>query len=631
MMDIMRNAAKSWVAKLLIFMLAGSFGIWGIADVFRGYHAGALATVGGVEISGDQFTRAFNRALQNLQRQTGQALSPDEARKMGIDRSVLNNLIQSAAVDSQSLRMKLAVSDAQIVHETETNPAFKDASGKFSPAEFLRRLEAAGLNEQMYLQQEKQARLQTAVVGTADADFSASRTLIEANYRHDNEQRDAHYFVIRTADSEAAEPTEDEIKAQYDANPPLYTAPEYRSIALMKAEPDDVAALLKLSGDDLKAGYEKYKSEYFAPERRTVLQITFPTLEEAQKAHDRIAKGEDFLAIAKERGIGEADATFADKTKDAFLDPDIAKAAFSLPGGGLSDPIKGGLAIALLKIAKISPEHQGSLDEVKDKLSQRLKADRARDEIGSIHDSVEDARAAKTNFEDIARKAGIPFQLVAAVDQQGNGKDGKPVQFPHSDEILRGAYSENMDVGTEVDPISLDNGGYVWYEIRSVAPSAVKPLAAVHDQARADIVAKRVSELSAGKAKALVARADAGSGFESLAKETGQTIQTALGLKRGEPAKDFDAAAVKALFSVTENGFAYAVDADGRSAKVMQSQEVLLPSFDATSASSKEIGKTLQASTGGDLVSAYMAALQKEAGVSINETLWRQISGAQPQ
>ena len=47
MMDSLRNAAKSWVAKLLIGLLAVSFGVWGIADVFRGYSRGSLASVGG--------------------------------------------------------------------------------------------------------------------------------------------------------------------------------------------------------------------------------------------------------------------------------------------------------------------------------------------------------------------------------------------------------------------------------------------------------------------------------------------------------------------------------------------------------------------------------------------------------
>ena len=98
MMESMRNAAKSWVAKLLIGLLAVSFGVWGIADVFRNGGGTTLAHVGSAEISGQEFSQAFNQYLQNLTRQTGQGSTPEEARKLGVDRAVLNDLIQSAAV-----------------------------------------------------------------------------------------------------------------------------------------------------------------------------------------------------------------------------------------------------------------------------------------------------------------------------------------------------------------------------------------------------------------------------------------------------------------------------------------------------------------------------------------------------
>src|SRR5260221_3814998 len=98
MMESLRNAAKNWVAKVLLGLLAVSFGVWGIQDVFRGYHAAALATVGDVEISSNEFDRAFNRQLQLYAKQTGQNLTPDEARKLGIDRQVLDGLIQQGAI-----------------------------------------------------------------------------------------------------------------------------------------------------------------------------------------------------------------------------------------------------------------------------------------------------------------------------------------------------------------------------------------------------------------------------------------------------------------------------------------------------------------------------------------------------
>ena len=48
----MRKASSNWLGKAVMAVVMGvlivSFGVWGIADVFRGFHAGALATVGSV-------------------------------------------------------------------------------------------------------------------------------------------------------------------------------------------------------------------------------------------------------------------------------------------------------------------------------------------------------------------------------------------------------------------------------------------------------------------------------------------------------------------------------------------------------------------------------------------------------
>ena len=54
MLEMFRNAGKSWVAKVLLVLLAGSFGVWGIQDIFGGFNATALATVGNQEISSQQ-------------------------------------------------------------------------------------------------------------------------------------------------------------------------------------------------------------------------------------------------------------------------------------------------------------------------------------------------------------------------------------------------------------------------------------------------------------------------------------------------------------------------------------------------------------------------------------------------
>jgi peptidyl-prolyl cis-trans isomerase D len=628
MLDVFRNAAKGWTAKILIGLLAASFAVWGIADVFTGYRAGALATVGDQEISGDQFTRSFNQAVQNLASQSGQAFSAEDARRLGIDRSVLGNLIQSAALDAQAGELKLSVSNAAVAQETMNNPQFKGSDGKFDAVSFRRLLEQNGLNEEMYVASERQAKLREALAGVADRDLTAPRTLAEAQHRYTNEERDAHYFIVKAEEAEIAPPTDDELKKYYEAKPQSYTAPEYRSIAVMKAEPADIAAKLALSDEEIRAGYEKLKGDYFTPELRTIQQVTFPDLTEAKKAKDRIAAGEDFLAIAKERGLSETDATLADKTKADFFDPKVADQAFGLAEGAVSEAIEGSLAITLVKVVKIKPAHQETFEEAKQKLSERLRFDKARDEVQSVYDSVEDARAAQTPFEQIAERAGIPFQLVAAVDSTGRDKEGKDVDIPRKNEVLRAAFEG--DVGVESDALTVDDG-FLWYEVREVVPSALRPLPSVKDKVKADVIAGKLRELALDKAKKLADRANTGATLESLAQETGAEVKTARGLKRNEAAADFDNAAVAAAFSVKEGNATYALEGDGRGARLIQPVAVRLPPFVAASEAASKLTEETKEGLAKDVLAQYLDALQQELGVTVNESLWRQIAGTATQ
>lgn len=626
MMESMRNAAKGWAAKILIGLLAISFGVWGIADVFTGSRTGALATVGEQEIAPEQFNNAFRDYLQNYARQTGRGITPEEARALGIDRAILDNLLQQAALDHQAKRLNLGVSDTYLAHEVMLNPGFQDAAGKFDAQRFKVILDQNGYTEQAFFADERQRLLRQALTATASADVPVNLGLLEAQHRFQNEQRDARYFVVSTQDSEVAAPTEDEIKKEYEANPAAYTAPEYRVIATMKVEPADIASKVSLTDEDIAAGFERYKGDYFTPETRTILQISFPTLEEAEAAQQKLAAGTDFMELARERGFSEQDVTFANKAKTDFIDQAIADAAFGLAQGQVSEPVKGTLATVLLKAETITPETQSSLEQVRAELTERLKLERAGEEIQAIYDAVEDARAAQTPFEEIAATAGIPFQLVPAVDAQGNGKDGKPVPAPHAAELIDAAFTS--DVGVENDAISLDNG-YVWYEVREVIPSALRPFEEVKDQARAAVIAGKLRALAEDKAKALVERAKSGVKLEELAAETGAELKTTQGLRRTDRNDSFGPAAIAALFAVPDDGFAFALEPDGRSARVMQSQPVMLPPFVAASAEAKQIGDRLKGQLEDNVLAAYVQAVEKQAGVAVNEAAWRNISGQQ--
>ena len=86
--------------------------------------------------------------------------------------------------------------------------------------------------------------------------------------------------------------------------------------------------------------------------------------------------------------------------------------------------------------------------------------------------------------------------------------------------------------------------------------------------------------------------------------------------------------AVTALFSVPKNEFAWSFEGDGKTAKIMQSQAVLAEPFDSKSSAAKELAQSVKEAAAKDILTTYLTALQDQVGVSINNTLWQQVSGS---
>jgi peptidyl-prolyl cis-trans isomerase D len=93
----LRKASSNWLGKTIMAVVMGvlivSFGIWGIADIFKGFGQSTLAKVGGTEISAEQFRQIYMDKLQQLGRQFGRPLTSEQARAFGLDRQVLQQTI----------------------------------------------------------------------------------------------------------------------------------------------------------------------------------------------------------------------------------------------------------------------------------------------------------------------------------------------------------------------------------------------------------------------------------------------------------------------------------------------------------------------------------------------------------
>ena len=144
--------------------------------------------------------------------------------------------------------------------------------------------------------------------------------------------------------------------------------------------------------EEIAAEYEKNKESYAVPESRDVSLVLTKTEDKAEEAKEAIEDGDSFSAVAKEYSIDEATKPQGGKLTDLTRgqqDRDLEKAAFAAEKGELEGPVKAQFGYYVVKVDKIKPASQPTLEEVKDGISQQLRSTK---EQKVINDFIKDFR-----------------------------------------------------------------------------------------------------------------------------------------------------------------------------------------------------------------------------------------------
>lgn len=626
-LQTLRKGSSGWIAKIFLLLLTLSFVVWGIADVFRGFGASTVATVGGTEIPAAEYRGQFLEQIQRIGRSTGKGLTTEQARAFGLDRQILNQMIADATLDEEARRLGLAVGDAQIAAAIASNPNYRrPGADSFDAAYFDQLLRANGLTEQRFVASEKKRALREQVIDALGDGIAAPKALLDALHRYDGELRNVSYILVTAgAAGDLPAPTDAQLMAYFDAHKVAFRAPEYRKISVLALTPQALAAGITISDADARAAYDRDVARFGTPERREVQQIVFMKPEDAAAAVDKIKGGATFADIAAARGLTAKDTDLGLVTKAGIIDPKIAEAAFSLADGGTSGPVQGRFGTALVHVANIEPGSTRPFDEVKAELVQELALSKARRELLDKHDAVEDERASGATLTETAQKLGLKLQLIDAVDRSGRDDLGHAVEVPGGADVISGAFASAPGVETETVQLP-QNGGFIWYETNAVTPSRERTF----DEAKAAVAARWAEDEATRaveeKTKALLAKAEAGTPLAQVAGEAELPIQVADALRRGRAEGNFSAESLQAVFDAKDGGFGQTVAAKAPARIVFQVTKVIVPPpTEADARVAQDLSRQLE----NDIVVQYLGALQKRIGVHINERVYGQAVGAQ--
>jgi peptidyl-prolyl cis-trans isomerase D len=627
----MRKASSNWLGKTIMSVAMGvliiSFGVWGIADIFRGFGQSTLAKVGSTEISAEQFRQIYMDKLQQLGRQIGRPLTSEQARAFGLDRQVLQQTIAEAALDEDARRMGLGQSDAETMRAIYSDPNFRGLNGQFDPQRFQAVVRQFGYSEQRYLAEQRRVGLRRQIAGTLTSGLEPPKALIEALTRFQNEQRSIEYIKLDAAQAGTIDPPSPETLAAYfDDHKTQFRAPEYRKLSFVAITPEDIGKWMEVSDDDARKAFELRRDRLGTPEKREVSQIVFPNADEAAAARARITSGMSFDDLAKERNLNLGDVDLGLIAKSAILDPAIADAAFSMNSGDVSQPVTGRFGVALVKVGKIEAGVTPSYEALAPQIKKEIATERARAKVSDLHNKMEDERGGGSGVIEAAQKLGLAGVTIDGVDRSGRLANGQLAgNIPPGLDVVSQAF--NSDVGVDNDPIQF-NGGYVWYDVLGITPSRERNLDEVKDQVEAKWREDQISAKLRAKATEIVQKLDSGGKLADEAAALGAKLETSASFRRDASLPGVPAAAITAAFRGAKDGVGQTPAAGGSEWIIFRVTDITVPAVDMASGEIKNMKETLQRGLTDEYVAQYVTKIESDIGTSINQAAFAQVTGA---
>ena len=340
MLETLRNSTKGWFAALMIFVLVGSFGMWGVTDMLNLTEQPRVAEVGGEDITPERFQRDFSRFIGQMSRSTGSEMSTQQAKTEGLDRVALDRLVNKLAILQKSRAMGLSVSSGQIVEALRPIQGMVDSKGKLNPDALIQLARTNDMSQGEFIDLITADLIRNQVLRSVAAGAALPSGLENALNRFRLERRIVQYVQIDQARAgEIKDPSEAGLRKYYNGLADArYSTPELRSVVFVSARLEDVASSVKVTEQEIVKAYEANLRIYETPEKRVLEQIKFKTEKGARDAKAKLDAGASFEAIAKAEGFGPADIKLGEVSK---TDTAIPAIAFELPLATISDPVKG--------------------------------------------------------------------------------------------------------------------------------------------------------------------------------------------------------------------------------------------------------------------------------------------------
>lgn len=600
-----KRRGASVMAWILMAMLIGGLGGFGVTNF--GGSMTSIGAVGDEKIDVNDYARAMRNQMNAFSQQIGQPMTFQMAQSFGLDRQVLQSVIDGAALDNEANRIGLSVGDAAVARKLSEITAFQGVDGKIDKIAYDQVLKQNNLTKAGFeagIRKDTARQLLQSAVTTG---ITTPEALSETVTAWAGEERSFSLLALTEASLKTPllAPDDAALQAYYTAHIADYTRPEAKRISYVVLQPEDLAKDMPLDEAALQKTYNDRLSTYVVPEKRLVERLGFASEADATAAKARIDAGESFEVLVKERNLDLTDVDLGDVSKSQL--GAAGDAVFALTAPGVVGPLASNVGPALFRMNAILAKQETTFEQAKPDLAKELQLQEATKAISDKVAAIDDALAGGATLADLAKEQGM---TAGSTDYAKGATDNDPIT---ADKAFVAA-ADKLAEGDYPEAVLLSNGGVIALQMDSTQPPTALPFDKVKDKviaaARAEALAKALSD-EAIRIKAGVEAGAALGSFGSVVKTTN--------IDRQGQVKDAPASVLTAAFEVQPKDIR--VIEDRGYTAVLQLDAITPAAKDGAAITEIRDAVTSNAarSIADDVLQLYTSALTAEAGITLDQ------------
>lgn len=570
MLDRMRRH-KGWL-KWSLALVVLTFVVFYIPD-FLTTTTGAspnetIADVEGEPITVGTFTRRYNAQVQAYRNAYGGQMNDQLLKQLGIDRQILQQLIDEESMVAESRKQGITVSDVEIRERILALPGFQE-NGTFVGEQRYRQIlqvQNPPLSTTEFENSLRRAlmieKLRTALTGW----MSVNDADVVAEFRKRNEKIKLEVVpVTAEAFKSQVTVTDAELVPFFEKAKDKYRIGEKRKIKYAQVNVEQVRGTITVPETEIAAFYQQNLSQYQTPAQLRASHILFKLEGKDEKvvqalAEDVLKKAKapnaDFAALAKqysEDDTNNQNGGDLDYFGRGRMVAEFEQAAFGMKAGEISNLVKTAFGFHIIKVVDNQPDQTRPIVEVHAELEDQLKWQKAQAEAERIAKSLEATTKTPADLDKVAKERNL------AVVETGLIASDEPIQGVGAQPELSGRVF-GMKEG-EVTPAMRVATGWVFATVTGRQDSYVPQLAEVKAKVADDVRQEKAAEMAKQRATAIATDLKNAKDFAAAVKRAGLEVKTTELVARGTAIPDLgiSEAVDAAAFALPQGGVSDAI------------------------------------------------------------------------